>query len=181
MTLKTAGSTTTIVQTIILSVLMILGTVFIIIAFTYHTLVDRLLGYQKWCFNDWMCNAPSTDLDFFNGKNPQACSGSCSAGEAYNVVESRIIPSILNCYSSEAIADTVTINVVTGCEIVGTPPSDVTTGLVPRTCGGFRYQDTSGDWQTGYPYQCDVGIPGGPFLSAIAVMNSLVFNQPSVT
>lgn len=174
-------STTTIIQTIILCVLMILGTVFIIIAFTYHTLIDRLLGGEKWCFNDWMCNAPSKDLDFFNGKNPQACSGNCSPGEAYNIIETRVIPSIMNCYSPEALADTVTINVITGCEIVGTPASDVTTGEVPKTCGGFRYRDdASGNWKTGYPYQCDAGIQGGPFLSAIDVMNAKIFNQPSI-
>jgi len=175
------STTTTVTQTIILSFLMVLGTVFIIVAFTYHTLTDRLLGGEKWCFNDWMCTAPSEDLAFFNGKNPQACSGNCTPGEAYNIVETRVIPSILNCYSVEALADKVTIDVVTGCEITGSsPPPGVTTGAVPRTCGGFRYQDTSGNWQTGYPYQCDGGIPGGPFPSAIAVMNSQVFNQPAV-
>lgn len=162
---------------ILLICLLVIAIVMVAIAaVSYKILTDRLIGSPDiWCFNDWMCKAPSSaaDLETFNGKFPGVCgSTDCIAGEEYNAIEERIIPSISDCFPTGP-TPTVYVDKVTGCQVPFGPGAV----KVPQNCGKFRYK-TGLTWNTGHVYDCSlITTPPGVQATSRQVMDRYVFGQ----
>lgn len=160
-------------------VLAIVFVISLIFGFAMTHLVNDANGTAyPWCYGDWMCNAPSTEggIAVFNSLHPDACVAGgvgvpCTASEEYNVYNLNVDKQGLGNCADPAEADTVIVNLETGCYCLSTVSSAPCTleefeantegceqtlcGRMNKHCGEFDINIPPGDVAATYGADID--------------------------